>query len=154
MRLGRCGILKTLYEIFVKDVIEKRGRILSSVIFVVLIVLIILYRHNEPKIKGAIGEKRVIRQLSKLPPEEYKVLNNIMIKTDKGSTQIDHVVISIFGIFVIETKNYNGWIHGSENSEYWTQSIYKNKSSFRNPIRQNRAHIYALKEVLPDYGQV
>lgn len=127
---------------------------MSSVVFVILIVLIILYSLNKPKIKGVIGEKRVIRQLSNLQPEEYKVLNNIMIKTDKGSTQIDHIVISIFGIFVIETKNYKGWIHGGQNSEYWTQSIYKNKTSFRNPIRQNWAHIYALKKVLSDYGQV
>ena len=57
-------------------------------------------------------------------------------------------------IFVIETKNYKGWIHGNEKSEYWTQSIYNKKTKFRNPIRQNWAHIYALKEALSEFQQI
>lgn len=114
----------------------------------------ILYSLNEPKIKGFIGESRVSRQLDKLQEEEYKVFNDVLIRTSSGSSQIDHIVISIYGIFVIETKNYSGWIYGNEDSEYWTQSIYAEKTKFRNPIKQNWAHIYALKEVLSDFEQV
>ena len=77
-----------------------------------------------------------------------------MIKASKGSSQIDHIVVSIYGIFVIETKNYKGWIHGNEQSEYWTQSIYKKKTKFRNPIKQNWAHIYALKRALSSFEHV
>ena len=116
--------------------------------------MIVVYRLNSPKYKGAIGESRVARQLDKLKDKEYKVFNDVLIRTGRGSSQIDHIVISIYGIFVIETKNYSGWIHGHENSEYWTQSIYKKKTKFRNPIRQNWAHIYALKEALSDFEQV
>jgi hypothetical protein len=104
--------------------------------------------------KGTIGESRVARQLDGLNNEEYIVLNDILIKTSKRSSQIDHIVVSVYGIFVIETKNYTGWIHGNENSEYWTQSIYKKKFKFYNPIKQNWAHIYALKKVLSDFGEL
>jgi hypothetical protein len=101
-----------------------------------------------------VGESRVARQLNKLRGEEHEVLNDILIRTTRGSVQIDHIIITTYGIFVVETKNYDGWIHGNENSEYWTQSIYKRKTKFRNPIKQNWSHIYALKEILSEFDQV
>lgn len=126
-------------------------------IFVLIIILLIFifisYGYYFPTIKGKIGESRVSRILKNLNSEEYKVLNNIYLPTSNGLSQIDHIVISTYGIFVIETKNYKGWIHGNENSEYWTQTIFKYKTEFRNPIKQNWSHIYALKEVLSNYKQ-
>jgi len=127
---------------------------LEGILFIIVIILLVVYWLNAPKIKGAIGESRVARQLDKLQGQEYKVLNDVLIKNGSRSNQIDHILISIYGIFVIETKNYRGWIHGNENSEYWIQSFYKKKTKFRNPIKQNWAHIYALKEVLSDFKQV
>lgn len=124
------------------------GILFALLILILLRIIQAIYRTN---IKGAIGEYRVAKQLSRLNPEQFKVLNNILIKTNTGSYQIDHIVVSIFGVFIIETKNYKGWIHGNENSEYWTQTIYNKKSKFRNPVRQNWSHIYALKEILSDY---
>ncbi len=123
------------------------------VIITILIILLISYGYYFPIIKGKIGESRVSRILTKLNREEYKVLNNLYLPTSNGISQIDHIVISIYGIFVIETKNYKGWIHGHENSEYWTQTIFKYKTRFRNPIKQNWSHIYALKEILPNFQQ-
>lgn len=120
----------------------------------IIAVAFIAYRLNKSKIKGSIGEFKVARILDRLNDAEFKVMNNVLIRTTSGLSQIDQIVISIYGIFVIETKNYSGWIHGNENSEYWTQSIYKKKSKFRNPIKQNWAHIYALKEVLSDFKQI
>lgn len=121
------------------------------IIFIALLIGLLVIRLNRHKIKGAIGESRVAGQLRRLQSEEYQVINNLLIRNGDRSSQIDHVVVSVYGIFVIETKNYSGWIHGGEHSEYWTQSIYKSKTQFRNPIKQNWAHIYALKEALPDY---
>jgi hypothetical protein len=128
--------------------------IVLIVIFVVYKFVFFIFRLNAPKIKGAKGESRVASRLRKLKDEQYKVFNDVLIRTDRGSSQIDHIVVSIYGVFVIETKNYKGWIHGHENSEYWTQSIYKKKIKFRNPVRQNWAHIYALKKVLSDFKHV
>src|SRR5450631_2320313 len=67
-----------------------------------------------PKIKGAIGEKSVAFFLSGLDKTKYKLINNIMLQVGNKTTQIDHVIVSNYGIFVIETKNYKGWIVGNE----------------------------------------
>ena len=79
------------------------------------------------RIKGAIGEKTISAILYFLDKSKYKVINNVVLKNNEITSQIDHLIISDFGIFVIETKNYKGWILGNENSEYWTQVIYKKK---------------------------
>lgn len=102
----------------------------------------------KPLIKGAIGEKVVSIYLSSLPKDKYILLNDIMLKTKKGSTQIDHILVSIYGIFVIETKNYNGWIYGRKYDKEWTQNIYGNKKKFYNPLRQNYGHIKTLMDLL------
>jgi Nuclease-related domain len=77
-----------------------------------------------PKIKGYLGEKSAAFFLSKLDKTKYKVINNIMLQVRNKMTQIDHVVVSNYGIFVIETKNYKGWIIGNEFDDNWKQVIY------------------------------
>ena len=98
--------------------------------------------------KGAIGEKRVARLLKKRLPEDYVVMNDITIPSNYGTTQIDHIVFSTHGIFIIETKNYKGWITGSDTAENWQKNVYGNKYQFRNPIKQNYAHFKALQTLL------
>lgn len=93
-------------------------------------------------------------QLNKLDKDKYLILHDITIPSVKGkTTQIDHVVVSEYGVFVIETKNYKGWIIGDEKSDYWTQVIYKRKERLYNPLRQNYGHIQALKSLLVDYEE-
>lgn len=107
-----------------------------------------------PKIKGYFGEKSVAFFLSGLDESKYKVINNIMLKVGSKTTQIDHVIVSNYGIFVIETKNYKGWITGNEFDEYWKQTIYKRKERLYNPIKQNYGHIQALKELLSQFNNI
>ncbi len=84
----------------------------------------------------------------KLDGETYKRFHNLIVGTRNGTTQIDHVLLSRFGIFVIETKNYNGWIFGNEDQRSWTQVLYGAKHSFQNPLHQNYRHVKALAEHL------
>ncbi|MCW6700669.1 NERD domain-containing protein [Anaerococcus sp. NML200537] len=106
-----------------------------------------------PIIKGHMGESIVKIKLNSLDKEKYKVINNLVLENAGGttkSTQIDHLVVSTYGIFSIETKNYKGWIYGSEFGKNWTQNIYGNKKTFMNPILQNYAHIKAIENILKD----
>ena len=107
-----------------------------------------------PKIKGFIGEHRVAKQFSKLELEGYRIINDTMLQTKRGTSQIDHVILTPFGIIVVETKNFSGWIFGDEKSDYWIKNVYGKKYKFQNPLKQNYGHIKALKEVLPDYKHV
>lgn len=117
-------------------------------LIIVLVVIVLIVKFKSPNIKGSIGERKVSKALNTLDNNEYKVINNVMIRTDRGTTQIDHVVISVYGIFVIETKNYKGLIFGNEYDDNWKQVIYKRSERFRNPIKQNYGHVAALKERL------
>ncbi len=104
--------------------------------------------------KGSIGERKVSRILKRLPNDRYKKMDNVILSTPYGTSQIDHIIISIYGIFVIETKNYKGLIYGGEHSEYWTQNIYGNKYQFYNPILQNGGHIRVLKYQLSKFEPI
>ena len=124
--------------------------VISVICFVALIVLGILWR----KTKGRRGEKQVAALLALLPKDKYKVINNLLIQRGGYSSQIDHVVVSVYGVFVIETKYYRGWIYGGENSEYWTKNVYGHKYELRNPLWQNEGHIKTISRMLEDPGLV
>lgn len=117
--------------------------VITLIIFMGLLMILRL-----PSVKGYFGEAAVRRALKKLPEQDYMVLNDVMLPNQGKTTQIDHVVVSSYGIFVIETKNYTGWIIGKEKDRQWTQVIYKRKERFYNPIHQNYAHIKALETIL------
>jgi hypothetical protein len=99
------------------------------------------------------GEQEVAETLSRdLDYKKYFLFNNLFIPSqNNGSTQIDHIVVSRYGIFVIESKDYNGWIFGSSDDAKWTQTLAagKVKSVFQNPIHQNYAHVMGLKALMP-----
>jgi hypothetical protein len=116
------------------------------ILFIALIIIFIALKVLQPKIKGFIGEYKVSTKLSFLSGE-YHVFDNVYLENNGFSTQIDHVIISPYGIFVIETKNYTGMIVGTTESEYWTKVQYKKKYKFYNPIKQNRSHVIALKRL-------
>jgi len=113
-----------------------------------------IYGLYKAKIKGFLGEKTIAVILTRLDSSKYRVINDLMLNIDGRTSQIDHVIVSNYGIFVIETKNYKGWIIGDEYSEYWTQVIYKRKEKLYNPIRQNYGHIQALKKNLQEYQEI
>jgi rubrerythrin len=116
--------------------------------FWLFIIFAILSTIFYKKFRGFMGEFWVKTELNKLPKDKYMILNNVMLKTNTSTHQIDHIVISKFGIFVIEMKNYYGLITGDKYKDKWTQYLGKKKYYFNNPIHQNYGHIKALEEVL------
>lgn len=117
-------------------------------LLIAIIAFSVLLRLFAPQIKGYLGERVIRRVLARLPEAEYSVLHDVLISSENGTAQVDHIVVSKYGIFVIETKNYQGWIFGDEYAKQWTQTIYRRKSRFMNPIHQNYGHIQALKKLL------
>ena len=137
-------ILKHLFEIWVA--IFKS--LLTSPSVIILLILCVLIKIYYPKIRGFMGEFWVKIELAKLSKNDYIVLNDIMVESNNKTHQIDHIVISKYGIFVIEMKNYYGLITGSEYKDKWCQHLGKNKSYFKNPIHQNYGHLKALSDIL------
>ncbi len=99
--------------------------------------------------KGHIGELLV--QLFahwQLDKQTYRRLHNVTQNTADGTTQIDHIFLSPYGIFVLETKNTSGWIFGSEKQAQWTRTLYKRTFEVQNPPRHNYKHLKAPETYL------
>ena len=91
-----------------------------------LIGCILLVTVYKSKFKGDIGELAVAVVLKDLDKEKYKILHDIKIENPEALTktsQIDHIIVSTYGIFCIETKGYKGKIYGKETSRQWCQYL-------------------------------
>ncbi len=104
---------------------------------------------KSPFFKGFIGEV-IVNLLAKfcLDKNTYHLLKNVTLPTEDGTTQIDHIIVSKYGVFVVETKNMKGWIFGSEKQRQWTQKIFKHSTKFQNPLHQNYKHVKTLESAL------
>lgn len=79
---------------------------------------------------------------------DYHHFRNVIFSASRGSVEIDRVIVSRFGVFVIEEKNRSGWIFGDSRDPYWTSVNFKSKYRFQNPLHQNFGHVKALEEFL------
>jgi len=107
-------------------------------------------RNRRSQRKGELGEYKIDIQLNQLP-KDCRYINDLMIhnpKAHSGYSQIDHVVISPYGVFVIETKNHAGNIYGLKKDKMWLRD---GRYEFYNPFWQNYGHIQAVKELLKDF---
>ena len=132
---------------------------------IVVVVALIVFRayYSSPKQKGKRGELHIQKLLSNLPENDYTTFNDVVLKTTHGTTQIDHVVVSRYGVFVIETKNYRGEIYGNDDRQDWKQIIktnvtyrkkwwktytYIKNSEFYNPVCQSLGHVAQIRRNL------
>ncbi|MCD8373013.1 MAG: NERD domain-containing protein [Clostridia bacterium] len=128
--------------------------IIALVIVLLAVIGITVLRrlHNTPEAKGKRGEEEVIYTIEHTNQGKFYLINDIILRDKHGMThQIDHIAINANGVFVIETKNYSGRIYGRENQAEWTQILaYGNtKNKLKNPVKQNKSHLYCLRNVLP-----
>ncbi|EOR07359.1 nuclease-related domain-containing protein [Acinetobacter tandoii] len=128
--------------------------LLSSTFWWILLLFIavVLFKAFKPFLKGKMGEFAVATHVKLyLDQDSYTLLNDCTLPDEQNqTTQIDHILLSSFGIFVIETKNYKGWIFGNQHQKTWTQKIYKKSFKFQNPLYQNYKHQKVLEDILSD----
>ena len=119
------------------------------IILVCTLILSVLYFFKSPWFKGFAGEMMVhISAKIHLDKDKYHVLRNVTLPTVDGTTQIDHIIVSEYGVFVIETKNMRGWIFGGAQQKAWTQKIFKYTKKFQNPLHQSYKQLETLKSLL------
>ena len=126
---------------------------------IILILGFIAGAYNSSEAKGARGEEKVSRIVDRACTNTTAIpMRNLYLPWPSGSTaQIDELIIADSGIYVIEMKNYKGWIFGNENNQYWTQVLYTShrgtstKNRLYNPIRQNASHISCIRRNLRGY---
>jgi hypothetical protein len=119
-------------------------------VFVIMTILFgLMALIKSPWFKGRFGElaARIAFRLF-LDQRAYHVLYDVTLPTDNGTTQIDHVIVSRRGIFVIESKTWRGLVYGSECDRNWTQVVGRQRFQHQNPLRQNYGHARQLAELL------
>ena len=127
----------------------------------ICVIALILYLYP-PLPKGIVGEiyvKRILKRFIRKNKSGFQ-FRDFLINADNGTSQIDNILFTKKGIYVIEVKNYHGHIYGSQNNLNWTMTTkktyryksgytktYYDKFKFYNPIKQNTTHINKLKSV-------
>jgi len=113
----------------------------------IALVAVVVFRLLLPS-KGEAGERKAAKRLRRLlDKQQYFVLSDLLLPALNGTTQIDLVVVSRYGLWIIEVKNYDGWIFASPTDKQWTQTIYKEKNRFQNPLHQNFKHLKAIEAI-------
>jgi len=121
-----------------------------GIIVLIVIVLWIILRFFLPSstLKGWFGEKKTtFKMWLSLDAKVYRRFHDVILPAAIGTTQIDHLLVSPYGLFIVETKNIKGWIFGSEDQAKWTKSVYGKKYSFQNPLRQT----FRQKKILSEF---
>ena len=132
------------------NIIEIR---IIFITFVSFFFLFSLFNLLNKKNDGKVEEKKVANLLNRLSKEYYIVINDLLLKTGNHTCQIDHLVLSVFGNFVIETKSYHAKIYEKRN-KYWN-AYYSNgqKQTLYNSLQQNWHHINTLKRISNNYNK-
>lgn len=116
--------------------------------------LLLVFFFASPRYRGDIAESRVRRILAQgLEKNRYTILNDVLVPAGGGTIQIDHVVVSKFGIFVIESHYAQGWVSGTEVQDRWKQYRFGRFTRFDNPVYRNRLQVQALESFLQFPGQ-
>ncbi|WAH39035.1 nuclease-related domain-containing protein [Alicyclobacillus dauci] len=110
-------------------------------------------RTVDPTHIGDLGEYKIDVQLRQFS-NEYRYLSDLLLvypRSKTGYSQVDHLLITPYALFVIETKNYQGYVRGKREDRNWRVN---GKYNMYNPVQQNRTHINALKRVLKEYKDI
>jgi hypothetical protein len=107
------------------------------------------FREVKTGITGQKGEAAVARHLAHLGAS---ALHDVILEDSRGLTQIDHLILGLDAILVLETKTFSGVIAGGLHSQEWTQYLAQGttQTNFQNPLRQNHRHCAAAVEIVGD----
>jgi restriction system protein len=122
--------------------------VLLHLFWIVPLLLLIAFI-SSPRFRGDIAENRTRRILNAgLEKKRYTVLNNVVLPAGGGTILIDHLVVSRFGIFVIESHYARGWVSGGEFQDRWKQAHWGRSKRFENPVHQNAVQAQTLGGLL------
>ncbi len=123
---------------------------MDTIIIIIIILSILISIYQIPSIKGFVGEKLVSIILKSFIKDSGYLFNDYLFDMNNNSCQIDHILLTKKGIFIVETKNYSGVIYGYENSQKFYQYLNngKIKNEFYSPLKQNETHINKIKKIL------
>lgn len=136
--MGDC---MELIDIFFNSSLKEIG----AIIVFVIIIVICTYLNKKKDTFGDFFAKITLIGLDK---SIYTVLNDIVLNIDGMSCKIDHIVVSKYGVFVIKTKYYKGYVIGSKKDVQWLTRFNMRKSYVPNPIMENAVYVKRVCDLL------
>ena len=106
--------------------------------------------HKKTAASGIRGEENLLMDVRRFTRLRHaKILTNLYVRGNNGRmTEVDLVLLDRNGIFVFESKNYNGAVYGEEQNREWLHVLRNgDRFNFYNPIWQNRGHISAVRRL-------
>lgn len=121
--------------------------------FIILLIIIVIVLGAHPKSAAEIGKEGEDATARSIGDSSHLIRNIYLPKSNGHTVEIDMAYVTEKGIFVIECKNYKGYIFGNPENANWTQTLNAGKMGVEkhhiyNPIWQNRSHVSALKAYL------
>jgi restriction system protein len=118
------------------------------------VVLVVLVLQSESG-KGMLGQMAAnLFAKVLLTRSGYRLIKDVRLPGEDGTTRIDQIIVSRFGVFVVDMKNVAGYISGTPDQEMWTQEWRHRSRSFPNPLQHNYRQVRALRRLLNLDGKV
>lgn len=118
----------------------------------IIAVVIAVFLASLPVVKGFTGNIITWFTMKGLKKDVYSVFNHVNVTKKDGSLyQIDQVIVSKYGIFVVKKMSISGSIFGDEKMKEWTQIILASKKKFPNPIIENKKNLTCLVANLEEH---
>ncbi|HEY3376206.1 MAG TPA: nuclease-related domain-containing protein [Armatimonadota bacterium] len=135
----------------------RQAPLLAWALIPILVTLAGQWTHRAmATILGYGGERAVDRVLRALP-DDYLLFNGLTLWVDGRQAQLDHVLLSPYGLWCVETKSLRGAVYGTETEKRWQQvkrsdSGRHYRNAFYSPVRQNATHCRRLHAYLLRHG--
>lgn len=99
--------------------------------------------------KGKIGEQKIFDEISSIDIYN-KILRNVRIPINDSekTTEIDLILITCSGLYIIESKNWNGIISRTKKDDWYMTFNFKKMKHINSPVKQNKYHINYLMQYL------
>ena len=137
-----------------------------AIIGIVIIAIIAATKSDYPdsiyeppeRLAGRCGEEIASNVIRKVLRDGDCLFTNVEISYEDKRTELDNVVVNKYGVFIIEVKNYNGRLVGSEDDYEWqkyhtTDAGNTYVKTVKNPIKQVKRQIHILARFLDYYGE-
>lgn len=122
---------------------------ITSIVWPVALLLVLAFISGTSWFKETAGKVYVyLYAQRKLQQEGYRILKHFELPTENGNIAIDHIIVSSYGVFIVETINLRGWITGVAHHQTWKQEINGQLHKFPNPLMHNDLHIKAMFKML------
>ena len=113
--------------------------ILAAIAIVALVVWWVLHRRS--------NRRRTLESV--LNDIAYERLEGLIIpKADEGEIQIDHLMLTAQGLLIIDIKDVNGAVFGSDKMDQWTVISDDKRFTFSNPQPALYDRIAAVRQIV------